>query len=465
MDKLPEISRNYSILTGQLDYFEKKLQNKYVLSTLAEIFATPLFEDPSDNRASLHDFIKTYYYDNFRSISFPESKKFDKKNKPGAVDIKGYLKHFGKPLKLRMRPACIPPAFSLTEGTSRYMVEVKWIELSFYPSGLAFYSFKIELLTGALSLLSLDDISSYVSKLRNVSTHILLGTDISSKSILLSEWISREILRTDSLSVLWKTDRSRFNKLKVYTAVEYVSSQSGRTENDDVLYRLSNLLPISTQSPQNEPSLEFKEDQLKKNSFAMFGNWKLLSILDTTTFLFNSPVGNSIGNPFDNTEQLFFPLYRHSLFLKHFLYKTNARIDRYSIAHPAQVQIKTIFNNVWNKYHFRHVSLNYLPNAVYANFLTGMEIDEEAAYLKNRLESIAKSAVETQSKQTNLILKFLFFASILSGILGFSNSMKNVLQVTKEVGIVLDRVFLGVVVAVGIAYGILQAIKNRKHYL
>jgi len=29
MDKLPEISRNYSILTGQLDYFEKKLQNKY----------------------------------------------------------------------------------------------------------------------------------------------------------------------------------------------------------------------------------------------------------------------------------------------------------------------------------------------------------------------------------------------------------------------------------------------------
>jgi hypothetical protein len=62
------------------------------------------------------------------------------------------------------------------------------------------------------------------------------------------------------------------------------------------------------------------------------------------------------------------------------------------------------FQEFYNKYYFKKISYNFLPNEIFKRISDSLEIEEDLEFIQNRLETLATQVNEKQQKQQEFLL-------------------------------------------------------------
>ena len=57
------------------------------------------------------------------------------------------------------------------------------------------------------------------------------------------------------------------------------------------------------------------------------------------------------------------------------------------------------FQEFYNKYYFKKISYNFLPNEIFKRISDSLEIQEDLDFIENKLETLASQINEKQQKQ------------------------------------------------------------------
>ena len=81
----------------------------------------------------------------------------------------------------------------------------------------------------------------------------------------------------------------------------------------------------------------------------------------------------------------------------------------------AQIQFKKEkeFLEFYNKYYFKKISYNFLPNIIFQETSEALEIDEDLNFLEKKLETFATQYNEKQQKQQEFLLLIISVLALL----------------------------------------------------
>ncbi|HRU44317.1 MAG TPA: hypothetical protein P5322_07295, partial [Spirochaetota bacterium] len=225
-----------------------------------------------------------------------------------------------------------------------------------------------------------------------------------------------------------------YDKLKSYTVIESdfkCDAIEGKEYEDEVLYEIGTVSKIGTikLNDNYSPSKEYFQKIISENKLSFFNNWSALSLFDTFTVLMNK-IQDYKHSTFDNFENIYFPIYIHSLFLKYNLFKVNNELSSVSITNKNNQKTRDTFNEIFNKYNLSHVSYNFLANEIYKKIRSSMDIDCEINQMEEKIENINTIIDEKQENKTNIILGFLSFLSVGSALWDISEWISKIFGIT-----------------------------------
>ena len=71
------------------------------------------------------------------------------------------------------------------------------------------------------------------------------------------------------------------------------------------------------------------------------------------------------------------------------------------------------FQEFYNKYYFKKISYNFLPNEIFKRISNSLEIEEDIEFIENRLETLASQINEKQQKQQEFLLLCISVIALL----------------------------------------------------
>ncbi|HOF00894.1 MAG TPA: hypothetical protein PK385_06455 [Spirochaetota bacterium] len=424
-----KINRSYIIFCGSF-FYKNNLFNSKNVSKISTDYAPFFKRFPKEEIISFFSFIKSYYYKSFINNYFPEINYsadylFNNLNENNYISETLSLKN---PLHLTKKE--IKNYSNLTlknqRNNNKIRFNINYIDLYFYPGNIGIYAIKTSINDKDLTL---EKISDFIFHFRTLDSGIIEEFN----NISIKDFIKERIILENTLNEFIE-GYNFYDKLKSYTVIESdfkCDAIEGKEYEDEVLYEIGTVSKIGTikLNDNYSPSKEYFQKIISENKLSFFNNWSALSLFDTFTVLMNK-IQDYKHSTFDNFENIYFPIYIHSLFLKYNLFKVNNELSSVSITNKNNQKTRDTFNEIFNKYNLSHVSYNFLANEIYKKIRSSMDIDCEINQMEEKIENINTIIDEKQENKTNIILGFLSFLSVGSALWDISEWISKIFGIT-----------------------------------
>ena len=386
-------------VSGIFNYRNKKdhlrfIQHGYDTLPLIELAANTGDEEKQSRIKGTKEFYKNVYYREFHGFLLSGD--------PG-VDYTGNERESVKTLakKINQTISFLKYNFQLKQEVE-HSVTIQSCELYFFPNQIGIFSITIE-----PDNWSAPAVSDLLLLSRNFNTPIK-----SVEKKLFHEWISEQLLCGIQLvGDNIQSDAFSGSKFKTYAILNLNESLLDESyQRDHLLYELGtcSLLDSISKNGHDAPSASYYET-IMSDKIAVFNNYTGLALLDSFTVIGQGHFTPLQQNAFTyhNWSRVYFSIYLFNLYMRFNLFKFNAE---YAI-HP--VRYRDQFQEFLNRYNFRHISFNFLPNILFSAMRKALMIDVEIEHFQERLQGLAAQLQEEQEKRQALLLTII---SVLSAI-------------------------------------------------
>ena len=427
---------NYSIIKiiGLLGESDKKRANKFYNTLQQNHFVQDFFPVKDDGKEDIdgEKFLKDYFYPDFRSLMFISSDRSENKR-----FISNELKQIGL-------------IYKRGEFEKTYKIQIIKSEIYIFEGNLGLFSLSI---LPSDENYSIKDVSDILSIVRNFDTN-------TSDSILLHQWISQNILcglklRGENV----KSDEYSGSKFKLFTVLDIDNIENKRP---DLLYDIATTSPLGSAAGNEfySPDPEYYTE-LMNNRIGVFKNWEALCLFDSFTCVGNGqllnpqkPNDNGLYKTWDYT---YFRIYLFRLFFKFNIYRYNSEVQKNN---DNPETLRNNFESFLNKYHVSHISFNFLANDIFKKTGNSLELEEELANFRERINNLSDTIKEEKQSKTNLLLEAV---TVLSGL----SSIGPVFDILSQVKIYLAWssymfYFILSVILLLIAFGIIYFLMPEK---
>ena len=248
----------------------------------------------------------------------------------------------------------------------------------------------------------LGEISNISNDLKNHNCEILYN----SQKLFLKEFIEENLFFgnkfSGSITNLEKYSGSRF---KNYLVVDFDDKSLDRNH---LLYELgtSSILGTIEGNTIHAPS-DLYVNTILENKISCFKNYECLTLLDSFTVVGTNNFDENHIYTFTTWNDIYFSIYIFNLYVKCSLqillndFTSNAMAKR------------TKFQAFYNRYHFKKISYNFLPNEIFKRISSSLEIEEDLDYIENKLETLASQINEKQQKRQEFLLLCISVIALL----------------------------------------------------
>ncbi len=378
------------------------------------------------NRTASH--YKNQYYTEFRALMLTGENITDHTGKE-RINIKA--------LK-RERYSSIHLA---SERGNQIQFNITQEEVYFFPNGIGVF---------ALHLNATETAASSLSDLLVISREFeseLISPQPEIHKLKWHQWISKEILSNIPLmGEKVPTDEFSGSKFKTYSIVEIDESKVDTEYNrDHLLFELATCSRLNTikENGYNAPSPIFYST-LMENKLEAFKNYSVLTILDSFTALGENHYNAQDILKYNTWNKVYFSIYIFNLFIKYNLFKFNAEFLKDPVGYRER------FTTFVNNYNYHQISFNFLPNLLYQNARSGLEINQEMSFFEERLSNLAKQIQEEQEKKQALLLGLISLITALDALdtimngLGKAQELSGLSNITFYLLLAIIVAFIGI---------------------
>ena len=250
--------------------------------------------------------------------------------------------------------------------------------------------------------LTLGEISNISNDLKNHDCEIFYN----SNSLLLKEFISKNIFFGNKFAEN-NTSLELYSgfRFKNYLVVDFDDSSVDR---NNLLYELgtSSILGTIQDNTINAPSDSYV-NHILENKISCFKNYECLTLLDSFTVIGTNNYDQDHIYTHNTWNDIYFSIYIFNLYVK-----CSLQIILNDFTSDAITKRKE-FLEFYNKYFFRKISYNFLPNEIFKRISDSLEIDDDLEYVDNKLETLASQVNEKQQKQQEFLLLCISVIALL----------------------------------------------------
>jgi len=249
---------------------------------------------------------------------------------------------------------------------------------------------------------TLEEISNISNDLKDHNCEI----SYNSQKFLLKEFISEYLFFGNKFSEnntsLEQYSGSRF---KNYLVIDFEDKSVDR---DQLLYELgtSSMLGTIQGNTIYAPSDSYVKGVLE-NKISCFKNYECLTLLDSFTVIGANNYDEKHPYTFTTWNDIYFSIYIFNLYVK-----CSLQILLNDFTSDAMVKRKE-FQEFYNKYYFKKISYNFLPNEIFKRISDSLEIQEDLDFIENKLETLASQINEKQQKQQEFLLLCISVIALL----------------------------------------------------
>tara|TARA_B110000503_G_scaffold39034_1_gene64205 strand:+ start:381 stop:1628 length:1248 start_codon:yes stop_codon:yes gene_type:complete len=248
----------------------------------------------------------------------------------------------------------------------------------------------------------LGEISNISNDLKNHNCEI----SYNSQKLLLKEFIAEHLFFgnkfTGSNTHLEQYSGSRF---KNYLVVDFEDKSLDRNQ---LLYELgtSSILGTIEGNTIQAPSDSYVNSILD-NKISCFKNYECLTLLDSFTVIGTNNYDENHVYTFTTWNDIYFSIYIFNLYVK-----CSLQILLNDFTSDAMAK-RTKFQEFYNRYYFKKISYNFLPNEIFKRISSSLEIEEDIDYIENKLETFASQINEKQQKRQEFLLLCISVIALL----------------------------------------------------
>ncbi len=323
--------------------------------------------------------------------------------------------------------------------------EIQNPEILLFPNGIGLFS---------ITLSPKDWAAVTVSNLLYLSRDFNTKVTSNNNHLEWHAWISKNILGGIELAGNnVHTDEFSGSKFKTYSILNLDESklEAAHYNRDHLLYEIATCSKLGSieQNGYDSPAEDFYQS-IMQQKFSAFNNYTGITILDSFTVIGNghfAPLQHDFRK-FRNWNKIYFSIYTFNLYIKYNLFKFNTEF----LKDP--VQYRDQFQKFINDYNFQQIAFNFLPNLIFKNIRTGLEIEQDIEYFEKRLTSLANQIQEEQEKRQAALLGFISIISAVDAIDSITASIANVQAFTGLSS--LSFFIIASIVVVPVCLGILR---------
>lgn len=181
-----------------------------------------------------------------------------------------------------------------------------------------------------------------------------------------------------------------------------------------------------------------------ENKLEAFKNYSVLTILDSFTALGENHYNAQDILKYNTWNKVYFSIYIFNLFIKYNLFKFNAEFLKDPVGYRER------FTTFVNNYNYHQISFNFLPNLLYQNARSGLEINQEMSFFEERLSNLAKQIQEEQEKKQALLLGLISLITALDALdtimngLGKAQELSGLSNITFYLLLAIIVAFIGI---------------------
>ena len=257
-------------------------------------------------------------------------------------------------------------------------------------------------LTYKPSVNNLGEVSDISNDLKNHNCEIHFDT----KTQLLKDFISEHIFFGNKFSD-GKTSLEQYsgNRFKNYLVIDF---EKDLIDRDQLLYELgtSSMLGTIENDTIHAPSTSYVKTILE-NKISCFKNYECLTLLDSFTVIGTNNYDENHVHTHSTWNDIYFSIYIFNLYVK-----CSLQIFLNDFTSNPMVKRKE-FQEFYNKYYFRKISYNFLPNEIFKRISDSLEIEDDLDFIETKLETLASQVNEKQQKQQEFLLLCLSVIALL----------------------------------------------------
>ena len=245
---------------------------------------------------------------------------------------------------------------------------------------------------------SLDDVSNISFSLKSHDCEIIYEQEkMTIKSFIYKVLFGIDLLENNSLH------QYAGNKFKQFIVIDFEHDKYNR---DNLLFELGTSSKIGSVDGN---TIESPSDSyLKKilgNKISCFKNYDCLALLNSFIVIGANNYDRNNDHAHSSWNDIYFSLYIYNLYLKSVLqvlsndFSINSMKKRYE------------FQKFHDKYYYKKISFNFLPNEIYKGIVKSIEVDEDFDHVQGKLETLA---VRVNERQQSLLGNLLACISVIA---------------------------------------------------
>jgi len=337
---------------------------------------------------------KDLFYPNFREFAYIQ----DGRSKFVPIQYK-YKTKDGFPITLMNRGAELPCEFSD-------------IRIFLYDSELPISVFSFSVTLPADS--SMSQWSDLGNLIRQFDTEIKV---LENNTIKLYQWIQKEIfkdtvkIRDEKESI--PVDNFSGSKFKVYNVLN-ISEPQKLEIYDELVFDIGTSSPIGSAGGDTflSPSNDYYQSIIS-NKTSVFKNWVGLGLFDSYTIIGHNLLQRESSLFQPTYSETYFRIYIYSLFLKYSLLAYDNETQNLFASHETRKKLDKFIAT----YNFEIISYNFLPNLVFRDMKTGLNISDELQNLQEKVSKLSVMIQEEEQEKTNVLLGIVSAISAISGVI------------------------------------------------
>jgi hypothetical protein len=257
-------------------------------------------------------------------------------------------------------------------------------------------------LTYKPSVNTLEEISNISNDLKDHNCEIYYNNQKQFLKEFISEYLFFGNKFSENNTSLEQYSGSRF---KNYLVIDF---ENETVDRDQLLYELgtSSMLGTIQENTIHAPSNSYVKGVLD-NKISCFKNYECLTLLDSFTVIGTNNYDEKHPYTYVTWNDIYFSIYIFNLYVK-----CSLQILLNDFTSDAMAKRKE-FQEFYNKYYFRKISYNFLPNEIFKRISDSLEIEEDLDFIENKLETLASQVNEKQQKQQEFLLLCLSIIALL----------------------------------------------------
>ena len=250
--------------------------------------------------------------------------------------------------------------------------------------------------------ITISDMSNISFSLKNHNCEIIYANE----KMLLKDFISKFLfLGNNIFSNNSSLDQYAGSKFKHYLILDFESNNYNR---DNLLFELGTSSKIGSVEGNSleSPSSDYLS-KILVNKISCFKNYECLALLNSFTVVGANNYDRNLEHAHSSWNDIYFSIYIYNLYLKSTLQILSNDFTKDSMKKRYE------FQKFYNKYFYKKISYNFLPNEIYKGIIKSLEIDEDLDYVQDKLETLSSQVNEKQQNQLGYLLACISVIALL----------------------------------------------------